>query len=268
MSNTTPIKVQWWNGRPNFGDALSPMAVEFASGRPTVWAPKEEMEVLAAGSIMIRAARGYRDTKDNRPAIWGTGMMSPVRADFVRNVDFFAVRGPITRTLLELPPLPYGDPGLLMERASTTTVERGDRVGIIPHHGDFKDKTTAAAIAALVDREDMTLIDPRSDDVMAVIDEIRACRHIFSASLHGLIIADAFNIPSTWVAGRAIHTTPALKFMDYFLSVGRAHVEPIPYEAIPESEPATRNLDSVPYFSRIEEIKDGLLDSFPKHLKH
>lgn len=267
MTEKSPIKVHWWNGRPNFGDALSPLAVEFVSGRPTQWAGKEEMEVLSTGSIMIRAARAYGQPRDHRPLIWGTGMMSPVRTAFVPHVDFAAVRGPITRTLLDLPPLPYGDPGLLIARAATTEVERGDAIGLIPHHGDFKDAATKGAIAALQDKGELRIIDPRSNDVFAVADEIRACRHVFSSSLHGLILSDGFNVPNTWVAGRAIHATPALKFMDYFLSVGREYREPIPYEAIEDAEKGTRGASAVPYAARVEETKDALIDAFPKHMK-
>lgn len=265
MAKKPPLKLHWWNGRPNFGDALSPLVVGWVSGRDIAHARKDEMEVLSTGSIMIRAARGYKAPMAHRPLIWGTGCMSPLNTRFVPNVDFAAVRGPITRTLLDLPPLPYGDPGLLIERISKTDVVRGDQIGLIPHHGDFKETATVAAIKVLEARDDITIIDPRTEDAFAVADQIRACRHVYSSSLHGLILADAFAVPNTWVAGRAIHATPGLKFMDYFASVGRPYSDPIAYEEIPAAKDAPG--DAPVYSEGVEASKDALIDAFPESLK-
>lgn len=261
-----PLKLHWWHGK-NFGDALNPFVVGYASGREVVASERHECDIFAVGSIMVRVQRVYKEPRDHRPAIWGTGMKGPHRNQFVPHVDFFAVRGPATAACLEIPPCAFGDPGLLLADLVSTKVERGDSIGIIPHHGDFRHPECVEKISALKSRSGIRLIDPRSHDPLAVSDQIRGCRHIFSASLHGLIVADSHNIPNTWVAGRAIHDTANFKFLDYFLSVGRPWKNPIDYDEIVSAEASLRNRDQVTYFEGIQASKVALLEAFPKHLK-
>ncbi len=261
-----PLKLCWWNGK-NFGDALSPLVVSYASGRAVEACDRSESELFAVGSIMIRAQRGFSSEQAHRPAIWGTGMMGPHRANFVSNVDFFAVRGPATAALLDIPIRVFGDPGLLLADLATTEVKRGQEIGIVPHHGDFKHRSCRAKIAELKKQPGIRIIDTRTHNALAVADEIRSCRHVFSSSLHGLIVADAHGVPSTWVAGRSIHKNASFKFLDYFLSVGRPWKNPIDYDEILLAETQVRNVDTLTYAEGIVECKAALLDAFPKHLR-
>ncbi|QQA42256.1 polysaccharide pyruvyl transferase family protein [Pelagovum pacificum] len=267
MAKQEPLRLSWWSGRPNFGDALSPLVVSHVSGREVILGDRSEVDLFAVGSIMIRARRGYNQPQENRPTIWGTGMMGPHKTDFVDNVDFAAVRGPITASLLGLGQLPFGDPGLILSELAKTEVERGDRVGVIPHHGDFKDPQTKGQIAALPWSDDFVLIDPRNDDPLDVADQIQACRHVFSASLHGLIIADAFGVPNTWVAGREIHSTASFKFLDYFLSVGRTYQAPIGFADIVDAEKSVRSISALGYADGVASSRQALIDAFPERLK-
>lgn len=64
------------------------------------------------------------------------------------------------------------------------------------------------------------LIWLRNDDVDQTIRSILGCKRILTSSLHGLILADAYNIPSAWMET----DTPKgldFKYFDYFLSVGK-----------------------------------------------
>lgn len=262
-----PLKLSWWNGRPNFGDALNPAVVSYAANREVVHADKTEAELFSVGSIMIRVRRAFAEPRDFRPAVWGTGTMGPIRLGFQDNVDFFAVRGPITASLLNIKVDTFGDPGLLLPDLCKKKIKRGTKIGVIPHHGDFKDPETKDIIEKMTADGEVKIIDPRTEDAVQVADDIKSCRHIYSASLHGLIIADAVDVPNTWVAGRDIHSTPEFKFLDYFLSIGRPYQRPITYEDISDHEKQIRSIETLPYAADVQACKEGLLAAFPKHLK-
>lgn len=65
----------------------------------------------------------------------------------------------------------------------------------------------------------MRIIDPRLP-IEDFVNQLCSCEYIFSSSLHGLIIADAYNIPNK----RAIFGNKLIggdfKFNDYELSKG------------------------------------------------
>lgn len=60
-----PLKLHWWAGKPNFGDALSRAVVARMAGREVAWARPDQAELFAIGSIMHVVRRGLR--RDGRP---------------------------------------------------------------------------------------------------------------------------------------------------------------------------------------------------------
>ena len=66
----------------------------------------------------------------------------------------------------------------------------------------------------------MEVIDMGSSDVEAVIRQVLACDRIAATSLHGLVLADAYGIPSAWIASESPNGLE-FKFYDYFLSVDK-----------------------------------------------
>ncbi len=261
-----PINLFWWNQKKNFGDVLSKLVVSHVSGRSVQWSSTADCDMIAAGSIVNQLRAPYKNEVSRRPVVWGSGLMGPVRLDFVSNVEFHAVRGPATMALLNLKSLPHGDPGLLLAELATDDVLQGDDIGIVPHWTDFRSEETRPLILELKQRQGVKIIDPRSDDPLAVARQIRACRHIFSASLHGLIIADSHNVPNTWVASRDIHKFSQFKFLDYFLSVGRPWSPPITYDQIPAEEASKRSLERIAYKTGVDDCKEALVEAFPSYL--
>jgi len=87
-------------------------------------------------------------------------------------------------------------------------------VGIIPHLKDydyFKNKYRS--------NKNIKVIDLKTKDIEFVVDEIISCEYILSTSLHGVIVAQAYDIPTLWIKHNDINTD-GIKFYDYFDSVG------------------------------------------------
>ena len=54
-----------------------------------------------------------------------------------------------------------------------------------------------------------------------VIDQICSCERILSSSLHGLIVSDAYQIPSCWIELTGKISGGYFKYYDYASSVNR-----------------------------------------------
>lgn len=225
---TAPLTLFWWKGVPNFGDALSPAVVAHLSGREVVHAGVAKAEMIAVGSLLQIAARKFANTPpkpEARPVIWGTGLLRPVPASVLEHVDVALLRGPVTAALLGVETNQFGDPGLLVNEVYPAG-ERRDVIGIVPHHTLADDPELHALVASDPAYE---LIDPRGD-AEDVCRRIASCAHVFASSLHGLIVADAYGVGSTWLEPKG---QGRLKYVDYAASVGRDLTGPISLADIP-----------------------------------
>lgn len=205
----------WWYGDDNFGDVLTPLIAERLCGvRPV--RKLGAGTILAVGSILHRLRSG--------DIVWGTGTISPrhIPKPLPAGVDYRAVRGPHTREVLvaagaEVPEI-YGDPALLLPYLWKPVVQREERIGLIPHYNDYE-----AARGLLQLLPGALLIDIRSD-WREVIRKACSCNRIISSSLHGIILGEAYGIPSSWLRfGKNERLVGGdWKFKDYLASTGRA----------------------------------------------
>ena len=103
------------------------------------------------------------------------------------------------------------DGGLLASKLlDLSKIEKKYKVGIIPHYVDFK-----FDLSKNVGLENYRVIDVTKNP-MFVLSEIAQCEVILSSSLHGLIIADSFNIPNKWVKMSDNLFGGDYKFRDYY----------------------------------------------------
>ena len=261
-----PIKLHWAGGRRgeiNYGDCLSRVLVEVLAKREVVHASPATADLCAIGSILRTICqRNWKRPFAGRLAplqVWGTGTISNATLRWSPFLKYRAVRGPKTRQLAGLPDnVPLGDPGLLAPLTLKSTPGAPKcAIGLVPHMVDIDDP----GLRALSDRLDhCRVIDLRNPDIDFVTGQIAACECVLSSSLHGLIVADAFNIPNA----RLVFSDRILggdwKFEDYFLSVGREIVPPlIPDRVMAKNVTA---LVQAPDLARIDPLSKGLVTAF------
>lgn len=263
--NSAPIRLFWWEKVVNFGDRMAADIVRAVSGRRVERASPFEAELFATGSIVTAAMRGAGPRrKIGRPVVWGAGLMGAVPSDLAtRRVEYVAVRGPLTQALLDLGPLPLGDPGLLAVDLFAAPA-RGETIGIVLHHSQKPDPQVKARLLA---SGPFAFIDPTDPDHLGVIRQIAACRHVFSSSLHGLIVADAFGVPNSWLDATGIHHSAAFKFHDYALSIRRMLNTPMALSDVVEAVcHLPGGLAEPDYMAGVNAAREDLRASFPHAL--
>ncbi len=206
----------WWAGGDklfNYGDAMGKYLVEKMTGKNVILSGKKgpHRVNLVIGSIINNAGTTkYCD-------VWGCGIISRGQTS-QKGAKFYAVRGPLTRqSLLKTGhhcPEIYGDPALLLPKYYTPKTEKKYEIGIIPHYVDYqkvKKKITDTSIC---------IIDLMHKNIEETTDKIFSCKRIISSSLHGIIVAQSYNIPALWTKFSNKLSGDGVKFADYFLSVG------------------------------------------------
>ena len=209
----------YWQSKKfvNFGDYLSLKLVQRIVGGQ-VDTPKhhKEQKLLAIGSVLLFAK--------NNDIIWGTGMNGK-RMDLAlykfKELDVRAVRGPKTRQFLqenfgiECPEV-YGDPALLIPYFFPEFKKPEEPLYdyiIIPHYTeiDFFPKS-----------EYPNVVYP-TEPWNVVIRKILNSKFVISSSLHGLIVAEAYNIPARYL--RCTENEPLFKYEDYYMGTNRQNFE-------------------------------------------
>lgn len=200
------LKVQacWYKGYRNVGDAVVVPIMERFGYKLDYVPNATNKKFLGIGSIMTWLRDG--DT------VWGTGCIREQQITRY-NVNFLAVRGPLTRQQIagsEVPPV-YGDPALLLPLLYNPDMPVVYEVGYLPHYVD----------KALVDASNGLFIDVEGD-WQTIVRQIKSCRRIVTSSLHGIILAEAYGVPVEWVKYSDKILGGQFKFHDYFLSTGRS----------------------------------------------
>jgi pyruvyltransferase len=218
LSSNYVIAFWWCPGQfRNFGDALNPVIIEALSGKKVVHASR--VVNLAGKPVHYVIGSILQRISSSNAFVWGSGFVDSRDGLEMFPRQVLAVRGPLTRRkLLQLGvecPEVYGDPALLCPMFFKPATKRY-RLGFVPHYVD-KDSHLLEKFRRM---SDVSVIDVtgRIEDVVRGITE---CEVIASSSLHGLVVADAYGIPSTWVRISGKLKGDDFKFHDYFQSVGR-----------------------------------------------
>ena len=245
----------WWRGAPNFGDALSPLILKWISGRKVL---NVENLPWYRGPVYLTVGSILDGVAFKNVVIWGSGFISDHGRMATEPKQVLAVRGPLTRqNLLDQGvkcPDVYGDPGLLVRRLFDSTLTKEFEYGIVPHIND-----KGLVPPWLAHNEEVRIIDVQSKPVEFVRGLCR-CKSILSSSLHGLITADAFGIPSAQFSlSDRISGGGSFKFRDYCESVGREQVPPFDLAKMKEIEEAEDYL----VLTDVEPTVHALMDASP-----
>lgn len=165
--------------------------------------------------------------------IWGAGIIKESSILKCKPKKVCAVRGPKTRDVLlrqgiDCPEI-YGDPALLMPYYYKPKKVKKYKWGIISHNSNevFISNLFLNGIK-VGERDDVLVISMKCyENWKDVPDAICSCENILSSSLHGLIMSEAYKIPSVWIEfGKPLYGG-RFKFYDFYESIQKKCVEPI-----------------------------------------
>ena len=229
----------------NFGDEIGPLVSkklvedhfnckgdslpvwDLAKGRP-----RKGTCLFSLGSIFHMVKDGDH--------VWGTGVNPYWQRQVPGNLNIHAVRGPYTEGFLKArgvikESVGHGDPGLLLYDPGYTisaSIDRGSkhRFCFVAHAQD-KDIVNQLAIQKdqLSQHPDIHVIHAQAH-LPQVVESLLTCSHVASTSLHGLILADAFGIPSRWFQfskSKTEETEGHFKYQDYYSTIGRDNATPL-----------------------------------------
>ena len=205
MLRRNSVYAYWPDVEINFGDLLNPVLM-CHYGMTPIRTPHKSAEVIALGSVLQ-----WIDDEFNG-FIAGAGLISDIKKPLL-NAKILAVRGKLTRdrvgasedTIL-------GDPGLLVSKIFKQNLKKNYSLGLVPHYVDKED----TRLIKICDKypNDVLFIDVQRKPKKVITDIIK-CQHILSSSLHGLITADSYQIPSGWLLLSDAVIGKGFKFFDY-----------------------------------------------------
>lgn len=263
----------------NMGDLLNELIVSRCFGCRVERRSFLEGELSAIGShlamytyhgnMLMRLQQFINGIKKPQVHVWGTGFINYDDSKghfFKRDMVFRALRGELTRRRVETMTgrkldIPTGDGGILADSLLDEKPEKRWEIGIIPHICDLKDPAVEALAASY---ENSVVINVKYDP-LEVVRQIASCRCVLSSSLHGLIVADSFEIPNMHLVFDERLKGDGFKFDDYYSAYGLEHRQrDMRYAGPPELEEIYGEYRISP--EMVREKKKLMLESFPRQL--
>ncbi len=222
IQGATPVF--YWDGVPNFGDTVGPYLVSKITKKPVFNIFNKEVSgLMAVGSILQLVDR-------KNMVVWGSGLIDEPSDNLVQDLKKYkpkilSLRGKQTAHYLsnagvDVPDeSTYGDPALVLPRFYQPKVTRKFEIGFCPHYIHKK-----YFLPGTIDGEMFNIIDVQLD-MKNVIDQICSSDICISTSLHGLIIAQAYNIPWVWleICDENLYGNE-FKFKDFFSTIDESAV--------------------------------------------
>lgn len=216
------VILDWYWHTTNFGDNLNKWLIEKLSNKKVVninsnYDFTNHTVYSSIGSILQKNFKYKVD-------VWGSGCMYSSSTKYIINVNkIHAIRGKLSRKValnssIQCPEI-YGDPAILLPLFYQSKVKRKTHsIGLLPHYIDHDSEW----VLKYKDCNDVKFIDILQP-IEKVIDDINSCNYVISSSLHGLIAADVYNIPSLWVEFSDKVRGNGFKFRDYYSGIDYDH---------------------------------------------
>lgn len=216
MEINRPYIPAFWYSSNNFGDAINHYLIKKISNRTPILVDRNDPceKIMAIGSIL--------NNDVSNCIVWGAGLaFSTDRVPPKKQI--LAVRGKLTGDILKAQGTEfnqvYGDPCLLLPRIYNIDVPKKWKLGIMPHYVDTKlvyDRLGMNDAELAV--HGIKILDIMSD-VEDVVKQVKSCEKVLSSTLHGLIVSDAYGVPSEWVKFSDNVGGNDFKYLDYYSSL-------------------------------------------------
>jgi hypothetical protein len=206
------IRVAYFIRVHNVGDTVNPSVITAITGSPVIHISNQhEPHLVAIGSMMAKTAASSH--------VWGTGVVHPdYGIGAVPSSQVHALRGRLSHSVMRRGGTPVGDvplgdpaylaPSLLGIKKNAT---KKFRVGLVPHYVDRSNP-----IILRMMREpgvaDLNVHDPPE----VFLARMAQCEVVVSSSLHGLVFAEALDIPNLWIKVSDDIVGGEFKFQDWF----------------------------------------------------
>ena len=274
----TKTDLYYFDGE-NLGDRLNATLIKDLFHIEVSLTPFSTAELISIGSVLDRLVRGSgakgkyiqeqqakADTK-TRIDVWGTGLMYEYTdcsaLSFLRPVKIHAVRGDLTRQTVERitgKPLKcaLGDPAVLTPYMSDPVRSKKHTLGIIPHVAEYG----MPEYKRIRESVEGSVIIDLTKDPKKVMCRIASCECVISTSLHGLIVADAFGVPSKWCQMTNKILGNGFKYRDYYSGFGlTAEAYDLSGGAFPSPEEIKADYQIRP--DAVRQMQLALVKSFP-----
>jgi len=245
------MNLEYWKDHTNIGDLLSKTVFDYMIERNNIdinKPVKSFTHFLGIGSII--------GIKEFDAIIWGSGVNTIAFANKIYSkrkyvkYDIRAVRGPITQQILlncgyDCPNV-YGDPAILMPLIYKPNCKKKYKVTAIIH---FFEKNVKKI-------DGVNYLNVATKDYKNFIDVIASSEKVVSSSLHGIILAEAYGVPTVYIGTRK---DEFLKYYDYYWSTERYSVK-VANNVEEAIEMSPMHLPSDEIYRR---IRNDLINAFP-----
>jgi pyruvyltransferase len=209
--NGAALQMFYFTKVSNVGDQINPLLISRLFGVDAVLGSQDREHLIATGSLMGFANRHSK--------IWGTGALhaSDMPAEIVAD-NIYAVRGKLSYQALrdagfQLRDIPLGDPGILVSKAFPQKLrpDKKYRLGVCAHYVD----RSHPWVQSLLTDPDVLDLNVHADPE-EFLTHVAACEAVVSSSLHGLIFAEALDVPNIWIKLSEKVLGGGFKFCDWF----------------------------------------------------
>lgn len=259
----------------NFGDMLNLDVMRYL-GCPCIFSHARFAELCGIGSMMegllLSSKQGYAKHPIH---VYGTGFIKDSEQEneqFFRPVVIHALRGKKSLERCEkilgrkLPDVVLGDPGLLVRKLFPRLhVEKKYDVGIICHIADnSRDLEKHLSFSPALKTKMLDITQP--PDVF--VPQLAECRFILSSAMHGLICADALEIPNAHIVIGEGVIGGEYKFRDYYSVFPNVNYSPVYLKNLVLTDDDIERLKEAYHVpsKEIDDICTRLIEAFPKML--
>ena len=258
MNVRPTIPVLYYNAIFNVGDQLNPFLLPRLFDVDVALATVPTAPHLTAIGSVLQAA-------NEQSQVWGTGVMHDTYlVPDLSPANVHAVRGKLSYQWLQnggikLRDIPLGDPGFLISNeVQNICRKKRYRIGIVSHYQD-RALVCASGLLAEDGVADLNVyIHP--EKFFAIM---ASCEAIVSSSLHGLVLAEALNIPNIWVKFSDHVGGGGFKFADWFSLAKRPQLRPYVPTGV-SSDEIIRDLSSAATLHEFLIDRSGLMEAFPR----